>query len=59
MVHGMRTSTDRVTGKGFPLDDDLVPCLGGAVEAGHHHVDVGGERVHNDDLARGSADKGS
>ncbi|CAI6090502.1 unnamed protein product, partial [Clonostachys chloroleuca] len=45
-----------VAGEGPPLEDDLVALLGGLVEAGHHEVQVGRERVHDDNLVRGATD---
>ncbi|CAG9936520.1 unnamed protein product [Clonostachys rosea f. rosea IK726] len=45
-----------VAGEGPPLEDDLVALLGRLVEAGHHEVQVGRERVHDDDLVGRAAD---
>ena len=39
------------------LDDDRVPVRGRPVEADHQQVQVDGQRVHRDDLARPRADQ--
>lgn len=40
-----------VSGKRLPLNDNLVALRRGTVEAGQHEVEVGGQGIHDGDLA--------